>query len=86
MNTEVEKGCHVLLVDKRHTDCSSQMRAVIGTVLAFSAERGSRKRGCAMKRRAHEMAAGLAILRLLRQLGRELGASYRLVCRDLHIV
>ncbi len=39
MNTEVEKGCHVPVVDKRHADCSHQMRAVIGTFFAFSAER-----------------------------------------------
>lgn len=39
-----------------------------------------------MKRRAHETAAGLAILKILRQLGRELGASYRLMRRDLHAV
>jgi hypothetical protein len=37
-----------------------------------------------MKRRAYETAAGLAILQILRQLGRELGASYRLMRRDLH--
>ena len=39
-----------------------------------------------MKRRAHETAAGLAILKILRQLGCELGASYRLMRRDLHVV
>ncbi len=39
-----------------------------------------------MKRRAHDTAAGLAILQILRQLGRELGASYRLMRRDLHVV
>lgn len=40
-----------------------------------------------MKRRTVEPAAsGLAILRLLRQLKHELGMSYRLMRRDLHIV
>ena len=39
-----------------------------------------------MKRRAHDTAVGLAILQILRQLGRELGASYRLMRRDLHVV
>ena len=37
-----------------------------------------------MKRGAHDTAVGLAILRILRQLGRELGASYRLMRRDLY--
>ncbi len=39
-----------------------------------------------MKRRAHDTAAGLAILQILLQLGWELGASYRLMRRDLHVV
>ena len=85
MNTEVEKGCHALVVDKRQQRLQPQIRAVVGTFLAFSAEREAGKRGAAMKRHASET-AGLAILRVLRQLGQELGASYRLMRRDLHVV
>ena len=85
MNTEVEKGCHGLVVDKRQSDCSPQIRAVFGTFFAFSAEREAGKGGAAMKRHASET-AGLAILRVLRQLGQELGASYWLMRRDLHVV
>jgi len=39
-----------------------------------------------MKRRLAETVAGLAILQVLRQLRAELGASYRLMRRDLHVL
>ena len=40
-----------------------------------------------MKRRTVEPAtAGMVILQFLRQLKRELGVSYRLMSRDLHVV
>ncbi|MBU8872272.1 hypothetical protein KQ910_00780 [Reyranella sp. MMS21-HV4-11] len=86
MNTEVEEGCHARVLDKRRADCSRQMRAVIGTVLAFRST-GRRSEGQDMKHRTSgEMKAGAAILQLLLQLKHDLGVSYRLMHRDLHIV
>ncbi len=44
VNAEVEKGCHASVVDKRHTDCSHQIRAVMARSLPSRQTRKQKRR------------------------------------------